>query len=95
MLLDYLVVTYTDGPKYQNSKFCNHNFGFLWMNVSLVCVYLRDMVLFVQAELVVDGSVVRSGRSLTVVVVNFRPKESAKLAFMTRATFYNMPISSL
>ncbi|KAG8363341.1 hypothetical protein BUALT_Bualt19G0012300 [Buddleja alternifolia] len=47
------------------------------------------------AEVVVDGSVVRSGRNLTVVAVNFRLKDSGKLAFMTRSTFYNMPVSSL
>ncbi|XP_073028669.1 uncharacterized protein [Primulina eburnea] len=47
------------------------------------------------AEVAVDGSVVRSGRNLTVVVVNFRLKESGRLAFMTRATFYNTPVSSL
>lgn len=47
------------------------------------------------AEVVVDGSVVRSGRNLTVVAVNFRLKESGRLAFMTRATFYNTPVSSL
>ncbi|PIN02326.1 HGG motif-containing thioesterase [Handroanthus impetiginosus] len=47
------------------------------------------------AEVVIDGNVVRSGRNLTVVAVNFRLKESGRLAFMTRATFYNMPVSSL
>ncbi|KAI3449170.1 hypothetical protein Pfo_005835 [Paulownia fortunei] len=46
-------------------------------------------------EVVIDGSVIRSGRNLTVVAVNFRLKESGRLAFMTRATFYNMPVSSL
>ncbi|KAL7083263.1 hypothetical protein ACP275_14G150300 [Erythranthe tilingii] len=48
-----------------------------------------------KAEVIVDGSVVRSGRNLTVVAVNFRLKKSGQLAFLTRATFYNMPISSL
>ncbi|KAL0339408.1 UNVERIFIED_CONTAM: hypothetical protein Sangu_1462900 [Sesamum angustifolium] len=47
------------------------------------------------AEVIIDGSVVRSGRNLTVVAVNFRLKESGRLAYMTRATFYHMPISSL
>ncbi|XP_011093161.1 acyl-coenzyme A thioesterase 13 [Sesamum indicum] len=47
------------------------------------------------AEVIIDGSVVRSGRNLTVVAVNFRLKESGRLAFLTRATFYNMPVSSL
>ncbi|KAL0411977.1 UNVERIFIED_CONTAM: hypothetical protein Slati_3787400 [Sesamum latifolium] len=47
------------------------------------------------AEVIIDGSVVRSGRNLTVVAVNFRLKESGRLAYMTRATFYNMPVSSL
>ncbi|KZV21825.1 hypothetical protein F511_13628 [Dorcoceras hygrometricum] len=47
------------------------------------------------AEVVVDGSVARSGRNLTVVAVNFRLKESGRLAYMTRATFYHAPVSSL
>ncbi|KAL2461598.1 Thioesterase superfamily protein [Abeliophyllum distichum] len=47
------------------------------------------------AEVIVDGSVVRSGRNLTVVAIEFRIKESGRLAFITRATFYNMPIASL
>ncbi|KAL0373642.1 UNVERIFIED_CONTAM: hypothetical protein Sradi_3279900 [Sesamum radiatum] len=47
------------------------------------------------AEVIIDGSVVRSGRNLTVVAANFRLKESRRLAYMTRATFYNMPVSSL
>ncbi|KAK6142844.1 hypothetical protein DH2020_023192 [Rehmannia glutinosa] len=46
-------------------------------------------------EVVVNGSVIKSGRNLTVVAVNFRLKESGQLAFTTRATFYNMPVSSL
>lgn len=48
-----------------------------------------------QAEVIVDGHVVRSGRNLTVVAVNFRVKESGRVAFLSRATFYNMPVSSL
>ncbi|KAL1546437.1 hypothetical protein AAHA92_23035 [Salvia divinorum] len=47
------------------------------------------------AEVIIDGNVMRSGRNLTVVAVNFRLKESGRLAFLTRATFYNMPVSSL
>ncbi|KAL3624476.1 hypothetical protein CASFOL_031144 [Castilleja foliolosa] len=46
-------------------------------------------------KLVIDGSVIRSGRNLTVVAVNFRLKESGRLAFTSHATFYNMPVSSL
>ncbi|KAL7125826.1 hypothetical protein ABFS83_14G142000 [Erythranthe nasuta] len=48
-----------------------------------------------KAEVIVDGSVIRSGRNLTIVAVNFRLKKSGHLAFFTRATFYNMPVSSL
>ncbi|KAH6767427.1 hypothetical protein C2S52_018410 [Perilla frutescens var. hirtella] len=47
------------------------------------------------AEVIVDGHVVRSGRNLTVVAVNFRLKESGRLAFLARTTFYNMPVPSL
>ncbi|XP_047977246.1 uncharacterized protein LOC125219340 isoform X1 [Salvia hispanica] len=47
------------------------------------------------AEVIIDANVVRTGRNVTVVAVNFRLKESGRLAFLTRATFYNMPMSSL
>ncbi|XP_017215190.1 uncharacterized protein LOC108193167 isoform X1 [Daucus carota subsp. sativus] len=47
------------------------------------------------AEVKVDASVVRSGRNLTVVAVEFRMKESEKLVYTSRATFYNMPVASL
>ncbi|KAK6141023.1 hypothetical protein DH2020_025233 [Rehmannia glutinosa] len=46
-------------------------------------------------EVVIDGSVIKSGKNLTVVEVIFRLKESGRLAFTSRATFYNMPVSSL
>ncbi|KAL8095533.1 uncharacterized protein LOC141693699 [Apium graveolens] len=47
------------------------------------------------SEVVVDASVVRSGRNLTVVAVEFKLKESDKLVYTSRATFYNMPVASL
>ena len=48
-----------------------------------------------QAELVVDGSVVRSGRNLTVVSVEFKLKDSGKLAYTAHATFFNAVPSKL
>ncbi|KAL8554323.1 hypothetical protein ACS0TY_002490 [Phlomoides rotata] len=47
------------------------------------------------AEVLVDGSVIRSGRNLTVVAVDFRLKETGKLMYMSRATLYNTPVSGL
>ncbi|XP_044492138.1 uncharacterized protein LOC123215907 [Mangifera indica] len=47
------------------------------------------------AELIIDGSVVRSGRNLTVVAIECKFKNSGKLVFTSRATFYNTPISKL
>ncbi|XP_059651462.1 uncharacterized protein LOC132299046 [Cornus florida] len=47
------------------------------------------------AELIVDGSVVRRGRNLTVTAIEFRLKGSEKLTYTSRATFYNMPVASL
>ncbi|GMI75879.1 hypothetical protein HRI_001257100 [Hibiscus trionum] len=47
------------------------------------------------AELIVDGSVVRSGRNITVVSVEFKMKKTGKLAFTSRATFHNKPLSKL
>nr|XP_043620952.1 uncharacterized protein LOC122592724 [Erigeron canadensis]XP_043620953.1 uncharacterized protein LOC122592724 [Erigeron canadensis]XP_043620954.1 uncharacterized protein LOC122592724 [Erigeron canadensis] len=48
-----------------------------------------------QAELIVDASVVRSGRNLTVVAIEFKLKDSERLTYVCRATFYNTPVSSL
>ncbi|XP_055817416.1 uncharacterized protein LOC129886660 [Solanum dulcamara] len=47
------------------------------------------------AEVVVDGSILRSGRNITVVAVDFRLKDSSKLVYTSKATFYHMPIASL
>jgi acyl-coenzyme A thioesterase 13 len=47
------------------------------------------------SEVVVEGSVIRSGRNLTVVGIEFKSKENMKLLYLSRATFYNSQISSL
>ncbi|XP_016483344.1 uncharacterized protein LOC107804045 isoform X1 [Nicotiana tabacum] len=47
------------------------------------------------AEVVVDGSVIRSGRNLTAVAVDFRLKDSGKLVYASNATFYHMPVANL
>ncbi|GJT90915.1 hypothetical protein Tco_1077410 [Tanacetum coccineum] len=48
-----------------------------------------------QAEVIVDASVVRSGRNLTVVAIEFKLKDTERLTYICRATFYNMPVASL
>ena len=48
-----------------------------------------------QAEVVVDASMVRSGRNVTVIAVEFKMKKTSKLIYIGRATFYNMPIAKL
>jgi acyl-coenzyme A thioesterase 13 len=52
-------------------------------------------VVCIQAEVIVDGSVVRSGRNLTVVAVEFKLRKTGQLVYTARATFYNMPIAKL
>ncbi|XP_021280863.1 acyl-coenzyme A thioesterase 13 [Herrania umbratica] len=47
------------------------------------------------AELIVDGSIVRSGRNVSVVEVEFKLRETGKLVYTCRATFYNSPIAKL
>ncbi|KAL0725335.1 hypothetical protein Bca4012_039934 [Brassica carinata] len=49
----------------------------------------------VSSELVVEGSVVRSGRNLTVVNVEFKMKDTMKVTYLARATFYQSIISKL
>ncbi|CAK9180045.1 unnamed protein product [Ilex paraguariensis] len=47
------------------------------------------------AEVIVDASVVRSGRNVTAVTVEFRLGESGGVVYTAKATFYNMPVASL
>ncbi|XP_060218798.1 uncharacterized protein LOC132645684 isoform X1 [Lycium barbarum] len=47
------------------------------------------------AEVIVNASVIRSGRNLTVVALDFRVKDSEKLSYIAHATFYHMPVASL
>ncbi|KAL9252288.1 Acyl-coenzyme A thioesterase 13-like protein [Drosera capensis] len=47
------------------------------------------------AEVVVVASLVRSGRNITVVCVEFRLKQTGKLAYTAHATFFNLPGSKL
>ncbi|KAL3348915.1 hypothetical protein AABB24_022200 [Solanum stoloniferum] len=47
------------------------------------------------AEVIVNASIVRSGRNLTVVALDFRLKDSEKLCYISRATFYHVPVASL
>ena len=47
------------------------------------------------AELTVDASVVRSGRNVTVIAVEFKMRETSQLVYTARATFYNMPMAKL
>ncbi|KAJ0254917.1 hypothetical protein HA466_0097530 [Hirschfeldia incana] len=49
----------------------------------------------VSSELVVEGSVVRSGRNLTVVNVEFKMKDTMKVTYLARATFYQSIVSKL
>ncbi|KAI9110074.1 hypothetical protein K1719_019115 [Acacia pycnantha] len=46
-------------------------------------------------ELQVDGSVAKSGRNVTVVLLEFRQKKTGKLIYTARATFFNMPAAKL
>lgn len=48
-----------------------------------------------QEELIVDGSIVRSGKNVTVVATELKFKKTGKLAFTSRATFYNIPVAKL
>jgi len=52
-------------------------------------------VRFLQSELLVEGTVVRTGRNLSVVTVEFKIKETMKVTYLSRATFYHSPISKL
>uniref|UniRef100_A0ACD5UZA4 Uncharacterized protein n=1 Tax=Avena sativa TaxID=4498 RepID=A0ACD5UZA4_AVESA len=47
------------------------------------------------SEVEVEGEILRKGRSVVVTKVEFRLKDSKKLCYTSRATFYIMPVASL
>lgn len=65
----------------------------LQFTLCILLIYLFATLL--QAEVIIDGSVVRSGRNLTVIAQEFKLKETGKLIYTARATFYHTPVSKL
>ncbi|AET02117.1 putative acyl-CoA hydrolase [Medicago truncatula] len=49
----------------------------------------------INEEVEANASVVKSGRNLTVVALEFKLKKTGNLVYLTHATFYNMPVSRL
>ncbi|KAL1219180.1 hypothetical protein V5N11_000564 [Cardamine amara subsp. amara] len=49
----------------------------------------------VSCEVLVEASVVRSGRNLSMVTVEFKIKETMKVTYLARATFYHSLTSKL
>ncbi|XP_058086639.1 uncharacterized protein LOC131233840 [Magnolia sinica] len=49
----------------------------------------------VNEEVEVDGCIVRHGRKVIVTSIEFRMKQSRKLVYGGRATFYMMPVANL
>lgn len=45
--------------------------------------------------MIVDGSVVKSGRNVTVVSVDFKLKNTGQLVYIAQATIFNMPMAKL
>ncbi|KAK7294986.1 hypothetical protein RJT34_17887 [Clitoria ternatea] len=46
-------------------------------------------------ELLADASVVKSGRNVTMVSLEFKQKETGNLFYIAHATFYNIPVAKL
>ncbi|OVA14120.1 Thioesterase superfamily [Macleaya cordata] len=59
----------------------------------LAMSYLSSAGLNVELE--VDGCIVRSSRNIMVASVEFRIKETKKVVYTARATFYIMPLANL
>ncbi|KAF7844596.1 acyl-coenzyme A thioesterase 13-like [Senna tora] len=49
----------------------------------------------INAEVLADASVEKSGRNLTVIGLEFKLKGTGKLIYTARATFYNLPVAKL
>ncbi|KAK2650360.1 hypothetical protein Ddye_017849 [Dipteronia dyeriana] len=47
------------------------------------------------SQLIIDASVSKTGKTVTVVAVDFKFKESGRLCYSCHATFFNMPVSNL
>ncbi|KAJ9188369.1 hypothetical protein P3X46_003733 [Hevea brasiliensis] len=59
------------------------------LSISYLSAALQNEVVLV------DGSIVRSGRNLSVVAMEFKIKKTRKLVYTARATFYHMPVAKL
>lgn len=46
-------------------------------------------------EVLVEASVVKSGRNVTMVALEFKLKKTGKLIYIAHATFYNIPVAKL
>ncbi|KAM1252526.1 hypothetical protein ACFX13_041353 [Malus domestica] len=46
-------------------------------------------------EVIVDSSVVRSGRNLSVIALELKLKKTGRLVYTARATFYHTPVAKL
>lgn len=57
--------------------------------------FFFHFALVLQAEVIVDASVVRSGRNLSVIALEFKLKKTGDLIYTARATFYHMPAAKL
>ena len=51
--------------------------------------------MIMQEEVVANASVVKTGRNLTVVALEFKLKKTGNAVYISHATFYNMPVASL
>lgn len=56
---------------------------------------LKVLINVMQAELIANASVVRSGRNLTVVSIEIRLKETKKLLYTAQATLHHLPSAKL
>uniref|UniRef100_J3MKL8 Thioesterase domain-containing protein n=1 Tax=Oryza brachyantha TaxID=4533 RepID=J3MKL8_ORYBR len=54
-----------------------------------------ELAYLIESEMEVEAQILRKGRSVVVTTVEFRLKETKKLCYLSRATFYIMPVSSL
>ena len=70
-------------------------FVFIVPSHALIILSMDLHYIFMQAEVQADASVVKRGRNLTVVAIQFKLKKTGKLIYTTRATLYNMPAAKL
>lgn len=89
MLPDFDSICFWTSVKVQSA---NHDVHAVHFFLFRFLLYLTGLL---QEEVVIDASVVRSGRNLSVIALELKLKKTGHLVYTARATFYHTPVAKL